>query len=96
MMRLRSVLARLVAIALTTSLLSHWLWNSPSQAQALACQALATAMSQKAALLQVVLAGNVEAQKTYRAAVVQQGQQLAQCRSQTAQALNHRAASFAW
>jgi len=83
MMRSRGVLASLVAIALTTGLLSHWLWNSPSQAQALECQALATVMSQKAALLQSVLTGNVEAQKTYRAAVVQQGQQLAQCRSQS-------------
>lgn len=83
-MRQRSVLASLVAIALTISLFSHWLLSSPSQAQALDdCQQPATVVSQKAALLQAALTGDAAARKTYQAAIAQQGQQLLQCRSQS-------------
>ncbi len=84
MMRQRSVLASFAAIALVVSLFSPWLLNSPSQAQALdECQQPAKAISQKAALLQAALTGDAAARKTYQAVIVQQGQQLAQCRSQS-------------
>lgn len=82
MMRRRSVLASLLAIALTVSLLSHWLLGSPAQALD-ECQMSAAAVNQKTALLQAASAGDAAAPKTYQTMLVQQGQQLAQCRSQS-------------
>lgn len=80
-MRRRSVLISLLAIALTVSLLSHWLLSSPAQALD-ECQ-MPAAVNQKTALLQAALTGDAAAQKTYQAMLAQQGQQLAQCRSQS-------------
>lgn len=84
MMRPKRFLTSLVAIALFISLSTHWLSGSPSQAQVADDCFLPTAASQtKAALLQAALSGDAAAQRTYQAVLVQQGQQLAQCRSQS-------------
>ncbi|MBW4582092.1 MAG: family 10 glycosylhydrolase [Tildeniella nuda ZEHNDER 1965/U140] len=82
MIRRRSVLISLLAIALTVSLLSHWLLVSSAQAID-ECQLSAAAVKQKTAVLQAALTGDAAAQKTYQAVLAQQGQQLAQCRSQS-------------
>ncbi|MBW4694298.1 MAG: family 10 glycosylhydrolase [Lyngbya sp. HA4199-MV5] len=84
MMRRKSVVASLVVIALSISLFTHWLVDSPSQAQALdECQQTTAASNQKAALLQAAIAGDAEAQRPYEATIRQQGQQLQQCRNQS-------------
>ena len=84
MMRQKSIVASLVAIALTISLLGHRLVGHSAQAQALnECQVPAAAINQKATLLQAALAGDANAQRTYQAMIGQQGQNLAQCRGQS-------------
>lgn len=83
-MRQRSLLVSLVAIAFTVTLLVPWGLGTPLQAQTVGdCQSSATAMSEKAALLQAALTGNPESQRAYQSALVQQAQQLANCRSQS-------------
>ena len=84
MTRQKSILAGLVTIALTISLLSHWFLAHAAQAQAADdCQMPAAAANQKAMLRQTAIAGNADAQRTYRAVLAQQGQRLMQCRSQS-------------
>ena len=84
MMHRKSILASLVAIALTISLFSHSLTGRSAQAQTLdECQIATAAINQKATLRQAALVGGADAQRLYRAVLAQQGQSLMQCRNQS-------------